>query len=102
MEIHKVKDLNLYLKRHKYCFLYIHDSWCSNTTLELDTFFKSKYDLNKIFLKICVSNAQKIIKTLDITMYPIILVYNKDTVISEIYCTQNLINNLEKVYNFLD
>jgi hypothetical protein len=102
MEIQKVKDLNLYFKRHKYCFVYIYDSWCSSITLDLETFFKSKYDLNKLFLKICVSNSQ-LIQTLGITVYPIILIYNKDKIISELPCnTLNVIVNLEKIYNFLN
>jgi len=102
MEIQKEKDLNLYFKRHKYCFLYIYDSWCSSITLDLETFFKSKYDLNKLFLKLSVSNSQ-IIQTLGITVYPIILIYNKETIISEIPCnTQNIISNVEKIYNFLN
>ena len=101
MEISKIKDLNLLMNKTKYIFLYIHDTWCSDITLQIDNFFKDKYDLNKNYIKIQVSKKPSLIKKLDITFYPIIKIYHNNEIISELSCnTLNFIENLEKLYNF--
>ena len=101
MELNKIKDVRLYFKRHKYIFIYVYDDWCYNKTIDIDEFFKSKYDLNKIYIKINVSSSNKIVKELELTVYPVIRIYKHEELISEISCNiNNLKNEIEKIYIF--
>ena len=103
MELNKVKDLHFYFKRHKYLFIYYYDDWCSNKTLEIDNFFKNKYDINKQYIKINVSNSKKLVQEMALTVYPTLRIYNKDELISEISCNiDNLKDEIEKIYNFVN
>ena len=102
MELNKLKDLKLYFKRHKYTFIYFYDDWCSNKTLEIDDFFKTKYDLNKVYIKINVSNSKKLVQEMGLTVYPTLRIYNKDELISEISCNiDNLKDKINEIYNFI-
>jgi hypothetical protein len=102
MELNKVKDLKLYFKRHKYLFIYFYDDWCSNKTLEIDEFFKTKYDLNKLYIKIKVSNSKKLVNEMALTVYPTLRIYNKEELISEISCNiDNLKDKINEIYNFI-
>jgi len=96
----KIKELDIYFKPYKVIFIYFFEPFCLTTTNLVDNFFKDKYDLNKQYLKIQVSNSKKIIEKLDVTTYPVIKIYKNNKEISEIFCTNNtFIDNLEKIYN---
>jgi len=100
MLISRTKDLKIFLDRPKIAFVYFFDDFCQEITDTIDSFFKDKYDLNKIYLKVKVSSSPKIIEELKVTTYPIIMVYNNKKVVDEIYCNNvDRIEILEKLYN---
>lgn len=102
MEISKLKDFQVFSKRKKYIFMLVYDTWCNDIKNKLDEFFKSKYDLNKIFLKACISKCPTLIDTLDITLCPYILIYFNGEIISKLSCyINNFENNLNNMYNYL-
>ena len=93
---------NLKLQKYKYTIIYIYDKNYEVITKLVDKFFKDKYDLNKRYLKIDADKSKKILEELDVTVYPIILCYNKEELIMTVSCyIPNFIQNLEKVYNDL-
>ena len=61
MELCKLKDLKIYQKKKKKIFIYFYEEWCKNITSLVDTFFKEKYDLNKLYVKIKVTKSKDII-----------------------------------------
>ena len=96
----KIKELDIYFKPYKIIFIYFFETFCLTTTNLVDNFFKDKYDLNKLYLKIQVSNSKKIIEKLDVTTYPVIKIYKNNKEIGEIFCTNNkFIDNLDKIYD---
>lgn len=103
MEICKYKDLSLYLnKKYSVVFLYFYEDWCNSITPIVDSFFKNKYDLKNIYIKVKVSSSQQIVNTLDIETYPIIKIYKHSTLFSQLYCnTKNLSQKLEEIYNIV-
>ena len=103
MELCKYKDLSLYLeKKQRILLLYFYEDWCNSITEVVDAFFKTKYDLNKMYIKIKVSKSTQIINTLDIETYPIIKIYKKGTLFSQLYCnTKMLSKKLDEIYNIL-
>ena len=64
MFISRTKDLKIFLDRPKIAFVYFFDDFCQEITDTIDSFFKDKYDLNKIYLKVKVSSSPKIIEEL--------------------------------------
>ena len=102
MEISKLKDFQVFSKRKKYIFMLVYDTWCNDIKTKLEEFFKNKYDLNKIFLKVCISKCPTLIDTLDITLCPYILIYFNGEIISKLSCyIDNFENNLNNMYNYL-
>lgn len=100
MIITKVRDLNKFIQKSSILFIYFYEDFCKDITLKIDNFFKEKYDLNKNYLKVKVSNSENIINKLDVTIYPIIKIYKSKINVGEIYCNNNnLLYNLEKTYN---
>jgi hypothetical protein len=99
MIIKRSKDLRVFLERPKIAFVFFFDDFCQEITTNVDNFFKEKYDLNKMYIKVKVSDAPRIVEELDITTYPIIKIYNHMKCVGELYCNNdNLLENLEKLY----
>ena len=103
MEVYKVKDIELYLnKKKRVLFLYFYEDWCHSLTEIIDSFFRNKYDLNKMYIKVKVSQSKQIIDKLDIETYPIIKVYKCQQLYSQIHCNSNsILQNLESIYNIV-
>lgn len=100
MELCKLKDLKVYQKKKKKIFIYFYEEWCNNITKIIDSFFKEKYDLNKLYVKIKVSKSKDIIDYLDISIFPIIKIYNSYDFKSTLYCNcDDLIGKLNIMYN---
>lgn len=103
MELNRLSDIQHFQKIKKKIFLYFYDDWCINTTTLLDSFFKEKYDLNKIFIKVKVKNKKEITDFFDINIYPIIKVYSGYDFKSILYCnTKKLLEKIEIIYNQLN
>ena len=58
MQIKRFKNIS---KKKKKIFIYFYEEWCKNITSLVDTFFKEKYDLNKLYVKIKVTKSKDII-----------------------------------------
>ena len=102
MDINRIKDIDTYLEKSKYTFIYFYDDWCNEQTEQIDNYFKNKYDLNKMYLKVHIKN-KKIIEHLQVTYCPCIQIYNKKIFIKDIECNQeNTMENINKNYIILD
>ena len=100
MIICKLKHLKIYQKKHKIIFLYFYGDWCDTITHKIDSFFKEKYDLNKIYIKVPVDKGKSILNAYDITSYPIINIYEFDTLLSTLYCNcHDILTKINIVYN---
>ena len=99
MEVSRIKDINTYIEKTPFLFVYFYDTWCKKYTDMLDLYFKNKYDLNKKFVKVHIKN-KKIIENLGVTSYPSIKVYKKDE-LYDINCTDNIIEIINNIYIFL-
>tara|TARA_B110001450_G_C17614795_1_gene478817 strand:- start:109 stop:420 length:312 start_codon:yes stop_codon:yes gene_type:complete len=102
MDIDKIKDIELYLNKTKYLFVYFYGDWCSNLTENIDTYFKNKYDLSKKYVKVNIKN-EKIIEKLGITSFPLIKLYEYGNFLKDINCTndEQLLQNINNSYIFL-
>jgi hypothetical protein len=100
MDLDIIKSLKL--NKSKYTIIYFYDDSYKSITKIVVNYFNNKYDLNKNFIKINVTKSHKIISILDLTIYPIIHIYNKEELISSMSCyIPNFIINLDKIYNTL-
>lgn len=99
MEINRIKDINTYIDKTQFLFIYFYDDWCIKYTDMLDLYFKNKYDMNKKYIKVHVKNT-KIIETLGITSYPSIKIFSKKE-LYDINCNDNIIEIINKIYIFL-
>lgn len=87
-------------------FMYFYDSTIEsfkNNTLEIDNFFRNKYDLNKKYTKIDISKNKQAIKNYNLLYVPCFNIYNKnkskETTISLL--ENKFINEIEKYYNIV-
>ena len=87
-------------------FMYFYDSTIKsfkNNTLEIDNFFRNKYDLNKKYTKIDISKNKQAIKNYNLLYVPCFNIYNKnkskETTISLL--ENKFINEIEKYYNIV-
>ena len=102
MELNRLKDIQNYQKRKKKIFLYFYEDWCNIITEKIESFFKEKYDLNKILIKVKAKN-KNITDHFDVNTYPIIKIYDGYDFKSILFCnTNNLLNKLELIYNELN
>ena len=93
---------NLKLQKYKFNIIYIYDKNYQFITNLVDNFFKDKYDLNKRYIKIDADKSKKILTELDVTVYPIILIFNKEDYNMTVSCyVTNFIENLKNIYNNL-
>lgn len=86
--------------------MYFYDSTIEsfkNNTLEIDNFFRNKYDLNKKYTKIDISKNKQAIKNYNLLYVPCFNIYNKnkskETTISLL--ENKFINEIEKYYNIV-
>ena len=87
-------------------FMYFYDSTIEsfkNNTLEIDNFFRNKYDLNKKYTKIDISKNKQAIKNYNLLYVPCFNIYNKnkskETTISLL--ENKFLNKIEKYYNIV-
>lgn len=100
MEVFKLKDIQLLQKKHTHLFIYFYDDWCHKITDALDLFFKTKYDLNKVYIKVHIKHSKSIINKLNVTSFPVIHIYTFSKLVSIFNCNcQNMIDKINIVYN---
>ena len=99
MEVCRTKDINTYIDKSKFLFVYFYDDWCKKYTDMIDLYFKGKYDMNKQYVKVHIKN-KKIIENLEVTSFPSVKIYNK-TELYDINCNDSIIEILNNFYIFL-
>lgn len=93
-EIFNYKDLKkiLELKQHYLVLIYIYSDSIPYSNVE-SCLNKEHYNNNVTLLKIN-SNQKNIMDKLDVTTYPIVLLYKNNELADEIYCSYNNIKTM--------
>ena len=98
IEIHTLKELNNIISKKSNVIVYYYSNKFDNITKKLNKLLENIYDLNVLYYSVNVENCDSIIKTQDITTYPVFHIFKKSEFIKEIFCNYYDMEEIVKLF----